>query len=158
MVSQTRPKTKSTFKILRNGKEKTVEVQLAELPAERTLSSLMRRGEPERGGSETLEGVEVSDLDSSLRRQFGIPNHVRGAIVTEVDPESPAAEKLRAGDVILDIERKPVTSADEAIELSENFKGRKMLLRVWSRGSVRYVFIETDKKDREEQEQSERDR
>jgi serine protease Do len=151
-VSQTRPKTKSTFKILRNGKERTVEVQLAELPTERTLSGMMRRGgENERAQPETLEGVEIADINSALRRQFSIPSQVRGAVVVEVDPESPAAEKLRPGDVILEIERKPVADADEAIELSNEFKGGKMLLRVWSRGAARYVFIEIPESGREEE-------
>jgi serine protease Do len=158
-VSQTRPKTKSTFKILRNGKERTVEVQLAELPTERTLSGMMRRGgENERAQPETLEGVEIADINSALRRQFSIPSQVRGAVVVEVDPESPAAEKLRPGDVILEIERKPVADADEAIELSNEFKGGKMLLRVWSRGAARYVFIEIPESGREEEEEDNRGR
>jgi serine protease Do len=148
MVSQTPPKTKAQFKLLRNGKEKTVSVELAELPVERTLSGMMRRGDLEPEESETLEGVEVNDIDARSRRQFSIPNHVRGALVTNVDPDSPAGDKLRPGDVILEIERKPVTSADEAIELSNDFKGGKVLLRVWSRGSTKYVFVEVDKKDK----------
>jgi hypothetical protein len=43
--------------------------------------------------------------------------------------------------VLLEIERKPVTSADEAVELSDNFKGSKVLLRVWSRGTTKYIFV-----------------
>lgn len=141
MVSQTAPKTKSTFKILRNGKEREVTVELAELPTERTLSSMLRRGEPEPAANEALEGVEVADIDGRVRRQFNIPNHVRGAIITNVDPESPAAENLRPGDVILEIERKPVADANEAVELANDFDGRKVMLRVWSRGSTKYVMV-----------------
>jgi serine protease Do len=142
LVSQTPPKTKSTFKLLRDGKERTVSLALAELPTERTLSGLMRRGGPDRGGNEILEGVELGDVDPAARRQFNIPNYVRGAIVTSVDPESPAADKLRPGDVILEIERKPVTNAEEAINLNNDFEGGKVLLRVWSRGSTKYEFVE----------------
>jgi serine protease Do len=154
MVSQTPPKSKATLKVLRNGKPKTIQVTLAELPNERTLSGMLRRGgEPDGGGNnETLEGVEVSDLDGRSRRQYSIPNNVRGALVTSVDPASKAAEKgLREGDVILEIERKPVTSADQAIEMSNNFKGKKILLRVWSRGSVRWVFVDVEQGDQKDQ-------
>lgn len=145
MVSQTAPKTKASLKLLRNGKPKTLQVTLAELPSEKTLSGMMRRGggpAEQNAENETLEGVEVSDIDGKARRQFNVPNHVRGALVSAVDPNSNAAEAgLREGDVILEIERKAVANADQAVELSNKFKGNKILLRVWSRGSVKYLFV-----------------
>src|SRR5690606_33480690 len=98
------------------------------------LSGLMRPEAQPAPKNETLEGVEVTDIDSRARRQFNIPNHVQGALVTSVDPQSPAAEEgLMPGDVILEIERETVTGADQAVELSDKFEGRKILLRVWSR-------------------------
>lgn len=149
MVSQTPPHTESTFTLIRNGKEKKVTVELAELPTERTLSSLMRRSEPEEAAPDSFQGIEVNDLDGRARRRYSIPNYVRGALVNNVDPDSPAAEKLRPGDVILEIERKPVTSADEAITLSDEYKGGKVLLRVWSQGSTKYVFLDVPKEEEE---------
>jgi serine protease Do len=160
LVSQTLPKTKASFKVLRDGKSKTVNVTLAELPSQRVLSGMMRPGGPSDAPEqpETLEGVEVSDLDSRSRRQFSIPNHVRGALVTNVDPESNAYEAgLRQGDVILEFEQKPVANADEAVELSNNFTGRKVLLRVWSRGSAKYLFVNVGNGE-QDQEQSEEPR
>jgi len=75
----------------------------------------------------------VSDLDSRGRRQAEIPNTVKGALVTNVDPESNAAEAgLKAGDVILEINRQPVRSSDEAVSLSEKVASDRILLRVWS--------------------------
>lgn len=148
MVSQTAPKAKVNFKVLRNGKTRNFQVTLAELPTERTLSGFLRRGESEQNSNETLEGVEVGDLDGRSRRQFNIPGHIRGALVTNVDPSSTAAEAgLRAGDVILEIEKKAVTNADEAIEMSNNFKGKSILLRVWSRGSTKYLPVDVNQKD-----------
>ena len=145
MVAQTLPKTKASFKVLRDGKSKTVNVTLAELPSQRTLGGMMRPGEApgvEENQPETLEGVEVADLSGRTRREYNIPNQVRGALVTSVDPDSNAYESgLRQGDVILEFERKSVTNAEEAVELSNNFKGKKVLLRVWSRGSTKYLFV-----------------
>lgn len=156
MVSQTLPKTKATFKVLRDGKSRTVNVTLAELPSQRGLGGMMRPdGMPERSPAEpeTLEGVEVGELDSRSRRQFSIPNHVRGALVTTVDPESNAYEAgLRQGDVILEFERKPVNNADDAVELSNEFKGSKVLLRVWSRGSTKYLFVNVGNGEQDENE------
>jgi len=64
-------------------------------------------------------------LDSRGRRQAEIPNTVKGALVTNVDPESNAAEAgLKAGDVILEINRQPVRSSDESGFLSEKVAQR----------------------------------
>jgi serine protease Do len=145
MVSQTPPNAKANFKVLRNGKTKNFQVTLAELPNEKTLSGLLRRGQPDDTPNETLEGVEVGDLDNRSRRQFNIPPRIRGALVTNVDPSSTAAEAgLRAGDVIVEIEKKTVSNADDAVELSNKFKGKKILLRVWSRGSERWLLVDVD--------------
>lgn len=154
MVSQTKPKTKATFKVLRDGKFRNVEVTLAELPSQRAIGGLLRPGESpenETAKPETLEGVEVADIDAKARRQYSIPNHVRGALVTNVDPNSNAfTAGLRPGQVILEIERKPVADADAAVELSNNFTGSKVLLRVWSRGSASYLFVPVGGNEQEE--------
>lgn len=101
-------------------------------------------------GEDVLDGVEVTDLDSQARRQLGIPANIRGALVTNVDPNSNAAEGLRPGDVILEINRQPVKNADDAIRLSKGLKNDRVLLRVWSGGAgpggiTRYVVIENSK-------------
>jgi serine protease Do len=49
MVSQTKPKTKTSFKVLRDGKERTFNVTLAELPSQRALSGMLRPGTPGSG-------------------------------------------------------------------------------------------------------------
>ena len=99
----------------------------------------MKRGGPD---GDLLDGVTVDDLDPRLRRQFGIPGAVDGAVVTEVDPESPAARAgLQPGDIIMEINRRPVANADEAVELSKGLAGGRVLLRVWSRGGSRFIVV-----------------
>ena len=101
-----------------------------------------RRAPEEPATDEALAGVEVTDLDRQTRRQFAIPNHIRGALVTNVDPASPAADEgLRPGDVILEIERRNVTSAEDAVEMTDNFEGDKIMLRIWTRGASRIVSV-----------------
>jgi serine protease Do len=149
-VSQIPPNTKVNVKAIRDGKEKNFNVTLGVLPGDQVSSS-----SGEDSGSEAkveqLEGVGVSDLDSRTRQQLGIPPHIVGALVTEVDPDSKAAEAgLREGDVIVEINRQSVTSADEAVELSEKAKGDRVLLLVYSnqngRGLTRYLSVEATKK------------
>ena len=142
-AAQAPPGTKATVKVIRDGKERTFNVKLGELPV-KTLSKGGRPGSSSGSKIDLLEGVEVTELDSRTRQQFSIPENVRGALVTEVDPSSPAAEAgLGQGDVIVEINRKPVTKADEAIELSQGPAGDRVLLRVWSKGGARYVVVDS---------------
>jgi serine protease Do len=68
---------------------------------------------------------------------------VQGAIITQVDPASPAARQgLREGDVILELDRQPVKNADEAVRLSESIKGPKVVVRVWREGQSRFMVID----------------
>jgi len=70
---------------------------------------------------------------------------VRGAVVTNVDEDAPAYRaELRAGDVVLEIDRKPVRNADDAVKLSKDLKS-SVLLRVWSKGGSRYLVVDNTK-------------
>ena len=134
--------------VLRDGATKSMTVQLKEFPRNE-LASSSRRGNDD-GGSEaeeTLKGVAVGNIDGRAREQLNIPSNLKGAIVTDIDESSAAFEAgLRQGDVILEINRKPVASADDAVELSaKNDKKGSVLLRVWSRGGTRYVVVKEDK-------------
>ena len=136
MVSQTAPGRKVALKVLRDGKEKNLTVTLGEMPKE-GLARVGQAQPGERGESKTdsLEGVEVTDIDAQARREAGVPDNIRGALVTGVDQDSNAAEaELRAGDVIVEINRQPVRNADDAVALSEKAKGDRILLRIWRGG------------------------
>jgi C-terminal processing protease CtpA/Prc len=53
---------------------------------------------------------------------------------------------LRAGDVIIEIDRQSVRTSDEAVALSEKVKGERILLRVWRSGEGRggMLFLSVD--------------
>jgi serine protease Do len=138
MASQTAPGTKVQVKFLRDGKEQQATVKLGELPegglakADTGPGGLRRSPQPD-----VLDGVTVDDLDARTRRQFNLPAQLQGAVEVEVDPASAgAAAGLRAGDVILEINRQRVTNADELVRLSEQVKGNRVLLRVWSQAAA----------------------
>ena len=150
-VSQIPPKSKVVVKAIRNGKEKTFNVTLGVLPGDQASAGTENSSSNADGKVEQLDGVEVSDLDARTRQQLGIPARINGALVTGVDPDSKAAEaELREGDIIVEINRQPVTSADEAVKLSEEAKGDRVLLRVYSsqsgQGATRYLSVEATKK------------
>ena len=148
MAAQTPPGTRVTLKALRDGQEQTFSVKLGELPSEGLAKAGRSGGRSPSAKGDPLDGVEVTDLDATARRQLNIPNQVRGgALVVNVDPGSPAAAAgLQPGDVILEINRKPVASADEAIELSHQVKDERVLLRVWSQGGSHYILVKAGKR------------
>jgi serine protease Do len=152
-VSQTAPQSKVALKIVRDGKEQRLTATLAELNPEELARGRGSSPAAPQKKSDALEGVEVTDIDRATRRQAGIPLNIQGALITAVDPDSKAAEaEVRAGDVILEIERKKVTSAQEAIDISDKLKAdQPILLRLWSAprnggpGLSRYVVVEPEK-------------
>lgn len=141
MVAETPPKKKVVLKIIRDGKQSSLTVTLGERPTD-----LAARFGQEPAGEELgptgLEGVQLADLDNRTRRQFDIPENLQGALVTEVEPGSPASEKLRPGNVIVEINRKPVENVADARRFLREAKGEKILLRVWSRGGSYYVVVD----------------
>jgi serine protease Do len=140
------PGTAVELRILRDGKENTLKATTAERP--RTNRAGRSNEDPSerslQGGDEgVLTGVAVGDIDRDARRAMNLPARLAGAVVTEVDPESAAARAgLRAGDVILEINRRPVADAEEAVRLSQEAEGRKTLLKLWSRGTTVFVVVD----------------
>jgi serine protease Do len=143
-VAQTAPGTSVPVKILRDGKTKSLDVTVKELPG--TEHASKKNSDDAQNSSDALDGVAVADIDSAAKQQFKLPANVNGAVVTQVDPNSAAFEAgLREGDVIQEINRKPVKSAEDAVQLTENAKDKRTLLRVWSKGSSRYVVVDETK-------------
>lgn len=137
-VSSMTPGTKVNLTYVRGGEEKRLTVELGELKADRVVAK-----EPEATDPDLLDGVVVADVSDENRKRYNLPADAKGVVVTEVDPDSPSAEAgIAPGDLILDIEREPVTDADQAVELSEKVKKQKrVLIRVSKQGSPRIVTL-----------------
>jgi serine protease Do len=147
------PGTKVDIKLLRPNLEKenppaAEEVSLTLNLAERPQESIAAAPAPEpEKVPDVLDGVMVVDINGDMRKRLGIPEDQQGALVTQVDPASPSAEaQVRPGDVIVEIDGKPVKNADDAIKLSEDVKRKSTVrLRISSRGTTRFVIVEENK-------------
>ncbi len=139
-VAETSPGSKVTVKILRDGDSKTLEVTVKQLPG---TGSVADAGSQNGNDTGTLNGVGVGDLDPQARAQFHIPDTVHGAVVTQVESGSAAAEAgLKLGDVIESINRHPVKTADDAIQLTSDTSSKRTLVQVWDNGGSRYIVVD----------------
>ena len=135
------PGTTQEMKVLRDGESMTIDVDLGELPSR--SRPIPRRGDDPKTGSESaLEGLMAAPLTPRVRAQFDIPASVRkGLVVVELQPTSkPARAGLRPGDVIVEANRKPVTSGSDLRRAMEA-PGDRLLLLVWRDGRTHYVTV-----------------
>jgi len=114
-VARTRVGKRVALGIVRDGKSLTVNVEIGERPNE--LESWEARGEG------TWRGLEVSSMTPELTQRYRLEGS-KGVVVTHVEPGSPAEEAgLRVGDLVREINRKPVTSVDDFNQITRSVKG-----------------------------------
>ncbi|MEM9810839.1 MAG: Do family serine endopeptidase, partial [Pseudomonadota bacterium] len=84
------PGERVRVKLFREGKTKTVRVELGRRELERTASNDMGNGTSESQTTEQL-GVSFQSLDEAIRRRLGIDDDVEGVLVVDVKRDSEAA-------------------------------------------------------------------
>jgi serine protease Do len=142
-VGETKPGATVPARVWRDGSLKTLEVTIKQLPGPEQLAQNNTNGNRDTG---TLQGVAVSNLEPQMRQEFNLPDTVKGAVITEVKPDSAAAEAgLKPGEVIEEINRHPVKTADDAVRLTESAKDKHTLVRIWENGGSHYVVVDESK-------------
>ena len=88
-------------------------------------------------------GLSMEDLTPDTRQQMQVPANIKGAVIDQVQPGSPADNAgLQPGDLIVSVNRKPVTSASEVKEaLASVPKGQDALVLVWSNGGSTFRVL-----------------
>ncbi|WP_421852417.1 Do family serine endopeptidase [Oricola sp.] len=131
------PGTKVDVTVIRRGKERTVSVELGELPGEQAAAA---SPEPEEVPESALEdfGLTVAPSEDG-----------KGVVVTAVAPRSPAAEAgIRSGETILEVDNEAVSSASDIEKgidaVAES--GRKAALILLERDETsRFVAMPVDR-------------
>jgi serine protease Do len=145
-IASMTPGSKIELKIYRNGEPRTLSVTLAERRDAGTPLKAVPGPTPAKV-PDVLDGVTVGDITPEARQRFGIGADVKGALVTQVSPDSACADAdIRAGDVIVDIDGKNVVNADAAVKLSEEVKTKPSVrLRISRKGATQFVVVEERK-------------
>jgi serine protease Do len=146
MIGSMAPGTKVQIEVNREGQKKMFGVELAEMPAGATEegpeASPEESAQPEK--TTVFGGVAVADITDDIRTALNLPKDVQGAVIAEIDADSPAGKAgLREGDVIQEVNKQPVKNAKDLVVISKKLKANeKILLRVYSQGRSGYVALE----------------
>jgi serine protease Do len=112
-VSQTPPGTTVRLDVIRGAQKRQITATLMELP-ETTEAAGRRQGTEPAPAEPALEGLQLSTLTSDIAQQLDLPAGTRGVVVTNVDPNSKAADAgLQRGDIIQEVNHKPVNTVEQ---------------------------------------------
>ena len=141
-VSGIAPGNTIALGIIRDGNSQTVNLKVGSFHKDGDVASNDESASPKSGKL----GLAVADLDQDARQQLNVPAQVHGVAIQSVRPASPAEDAgLAPGDVILEVNRKPVSSAENFVsDVHANPAGKDLLLLVWSKGNASYRVIHPD--------------
>jgi serine protease Do len=122
VVARTPVNSRVRLRIIRDKKEVVLSVTIGELKEEEVLAATEERGD---------FGLTVQAVTPEIAQSLGL-ERVEGVVITAVEPGTVAEEGgLRRGDIILEIDRKPVRNVtDYKKALAERKKGRGVLVLV----------------------------
>lgn len=131
VVAGTPPGKPVEVEVIRNGKNKTLDITIALLEDKATKMASL-------GGP---LGIQVQDITPELAQSFNLEDK-EGVLVSSVAAGEPAAEAgLRQGDVITEVNRKPVRSLAEYKGLISQVRGGTILLLVKRSGSSIFIAV-----------------
>lgn len=148
-VAGTQPGTEIKLTVLRDGNQEELTATLDEFksqgvkPDEETDENGKNQDKSEQNGK---LGLSLQPLTPDAIKQLDLPADSKGLVVTEVDPNGAAAEEgIARGDVILEINKKPVSTIEDVQSALEKAGDRPILLLVTRKGQTIYLTITPSK-------------
>src|SRR6185295_9970639 len=127
--------------VMHKGQDKVINLTLGQLP-----NTVEAKADADNGDRGSLNrGTDVPKLGLTVAPANSVAGAGKdGVVVTEVDPKSPVAERIKEGDVILDVGGKAVATVGDvrdAISAARAESKNSVLMRVKSGGSLRFVAV-----------------
>lgn len=138
LVAMTKPGQTVTLEIIRDGKPMRLEVTIGELPSEddKKLASKTTSFD------NSLKGVIVQELTDEILQRLGIGRKLKGVIVTDIEENSPALGILQKGDIILEINRRPISGLKDYNEVVTKIeRSQSILLWIYRGKAPIYVTL-----------------
>ncbi len=134
MVAREKPGNRVTLKILRNGKEESVTVEIGELPSKLPAET----GEMSTG----FFGIHVQDISAQQKKMMGIPARINGVVIVGIEEDSPAGGVLQAGDIIREINRNKITNMNDFNAVVAKIKSKQdVLLLIYRNGTSLFITL-----------------
>jgi len=141
MIGEMSPGKVVQMAVVRDGMERQYSVTLGEQPSDKVAASNVLGGA---SSLRALDGVSLEALTPDSARQYGLTRNMKGVAIQRVDPDSAAGKAgLEAGDVILEVNRHPVTSTEDVNRYIGESQTGTALLFVNHEGQTRYLAIPT---------------
>ncbi len=143
IVAAIKPGEKAAIDLVRDGKRMKITATVGTRPDERETAQTQEPGiEAVKPELALLNGIGLEELNRTYRARLQIPAELQGILITEIDPNSPAADKgLRQGDVIVAVNKLPTRNLREFNARIKGLKENKILLTIWREGSREYVVL-----------------
>ena len=147
MVVTTKPGTSVPIKVLRDKQERSLTVTVDELNLDNEANRTTRRSTDDPDVAElTGFGITLGVLNTDMARRLRVPTDTQGVLVTDVESGSSAQRAgMVRGDVILQVNRRPVTTPQEASRALEQVpSGGTAFLLVLRNGQQNFVTVRKD--------------
>jgi serine protease Do len=90
----------------------------------------------------SVRGITVEPLSADVAKDLGVPAMTKGVVVTTVDADSPAADAVGRGSIIVAIDRHPVSTIADFKRLMSAAKDKPVLLTVNNGGQTGFVVVQ----------------
>ena len=148
LVARTMVGKEAQVKVLRDGKEQTIAVKVAERPTDEMLakkepSTPKEPVETVKPPDNVLASLRVQALDPATMSQLNIPAKMTGVVVTSVENGGPAeAAGLQRGDVIQEVNHEIVKTLEDFQKASIKLKKDELAVLLLSRqGNNLFVAV-----------------
>ena len=137
--------------VWRDGKEKSFDIVVGELPEDAKLAANDTKLPDSKKSTDSKPvdvaglGLKIAPVNDETRGKFQLPSGQKGVVIVEVAPKSSGAEKgLKPGDVIVEVQQEEVTAPSGVVDRVERFRkaGRKSVLLLLQTGDgMRYIAL-----------------